>query len=141
MHLDFDTDKLKNRKKIRGSFRYGNGDNYIETSSGIRYRGNLSLSFAKKSFDLEFWTDAEFEESQEFKFGNMRTDDNWILDAMFNEPLQLRSYVATNLWSTIHKPYYAKFEPNAKNGFSVEYVEVFKNNTYYGIIFSRFLTL
>ena len=63
----------------------------------------------------------------------MRSDDDWILDGMYNEPLRLRSHIATNLWTKIHEPYYSEKEPKAKSGFEVKFVEVFKNNEYFGI--------
>jgi penicillin-binding protein 1C len=52
---------------------------------------------------------------------------------MFNEPLRLRSSIAANLWTQIHQPYYKNKEPEAKSGFGVKYVGVFKNNEYYGV--------
>ncbi|WP_366841162.1 CotH kinase family protein [Lacinutrix sp.] len=47
---------------------------------------------SKKSFDLEFWADLVSKEKKDIKFKGMRSDDDWILDAMYNEPLRLRSY-------------------------------------------------
>ncbi|WP_430928740.1 CotH kinase family protein [Polaribacter marinivivus] len=37
----------------------------------MRYRGNLSLSFSKKSFDLEFWNDKISKQSKDVKFEGM----------------------------------------------------------------------
>ena len=133
IHLTFNDSVVNSKYKIPGYFTYFEDNKYVKTSMGLRHRGNLSLSFAKKSFDLEFWEDSTNRQSKDLKFKELRSDDDWILDAMFNEPLRLRSYIATNLWSKIHKPYYLEKEPNAKSGFDVKYVEVFKNNEYYGI--------
>lgn len=133
IHLSMDEAGLNSSDKIAGKFSYYDTEQYLESSIGIRHRGNLSLSFAKKSFDLELWKDATTKESVDAQFLNMRSDDDWILDAMFNEPLRLRSFVATNIWNDIHQPYYALQEPKAKSGFDAAYVEVFKNDSYYGI--------
>lgn len=133
IHIKMDTSEINNNTKIPGSFTYFNNHDYIESTMGVRYRGNLSLSFPKKSFDLEFWTDSTSKEKKDIKFKGMRSDDDWILDGMFNEPLRLRSHISTNLWTKIHEPYYILKEPKAKSGFEVKYVEVFKNNKYYGI--------
>lgn len=133
INISVDDKSLNNNKKIAGHFTYFDNNKYLEHAIGIRYRGNLSLSFPKKSLDLEFWNDATLQESIDVQFGDMRNDDDWILDAMYNEPLRLRSYVATNLWTEIHKPYYADKAPKAKSGFDVNYVEVFKNNQYWGL--------
>ncbi|QNM85114.1 CotH kinase family protein [Polaribacter pectinis] len=133
VHLTVDTSKMDNVFKIPAYFTFFDNRKYVKTTTGVRYRGNLSLSFAKKSFDLEFWSDSINREKKDVKLGNLRSDDDWILDGMFNEPLRLRSFVVTNLWEKIHKPYYLKNEPKAKSGFGVKFVEVFKNNEYYGI--------
>ncbi|QTE24328.1 CotH kinase family protein [Polaribacter cellanae] len=133
VHLKVNTSKMGNVFKLPFNFSFFNDKNYIESTGGVRYRGNLSLSFPKKSFDLEFWKDSITREKKDVKLAGLRSDDDWILDGLFNEPLRLRSYVATNLWHKIHKPYYLKKEPKAKSTFRAKFVEVFKNNTYYGI--------
>jgi len=133
IHIKIDTLKINSDAKIAGHFTYFNNQQFIESTIGVRHRGNLSLGFPKKSYDLEFWTDTISKEKKDVKFKGMRSDDDWILDGMYNEPLRLRSHVATNLWTKIHKPYYAQKEPKAKSGFEVKYVEVFRNNKYFGI--------
>ncbi|WP_452219660.1 CotH kinase family protein [Lacinutrix salivirga] len=133
VHITIDTSTINNDVKKPGYFTFYNNKEYIESVMGVRHRGNLSLTFPKKSFDLEFWTDSVSKQNKDVKFLNMRSDDDWILDGMYNEPLRLRSYIATKLWTKIHTPYYAAKEPKAKSGFDIAYVEVFKNNTYYGL--------
>ncbi len=131
--LRIDTFHLKNYKKRPGTLIYFRNGTYLKQTLGARYRGNLSLSFPKKSFDLEFWKDSISKQKTDVSFKEMRTDDDWILDAMYNEPLRLRSYVASNLWLAIHEPYYKKKEPQAKSGFEVLYVDLFLNGNYHGI--------
>ncbi|MFD1063491.1 CotH kinase family protein [Winogradskyella litorisediminis] len=133
IHISMNDAQINSRKKIEGKFSYYDDKQFVESVMGVRHRGNLSLSFDKKSFDLELWKDATTQESVDAQFLHMRSDDDWILDAMFNEPIRLRSFVATNLWNETHKPYYLGKEPEAKSGFDVAYVEVFKNNKYYGL--------
>ena len=57
---------------------------------GIRQRGNLSLRFPKKSYDIEFWNDTISKEKKDLKFEGLRDDDDLILDALYNEPLKVR---------------------------------------------------
>lgn len=133
VHITVDTSKINSDYKIAAKFSFYSNKEFVESTIGVRHRGNLSLSFAKKSFDLEFWKDAVSKQSKDVKFRGMRNDDDWILDAMYNEPLHLRSHIAAKLWNKIHKPYYLDKEPKAKSGFEVQFVEVFKNNQYYGI--------
>ncbi|MDO6598132.1 CotH kinase family protein [Oceanihabitans sp. 2_MG-2023] len=133
VHITIDTTTINNQYKRPGYFTLFSDTEYIKSTIGVRHRGNLSLSFPKKSFDIEFWTDSISKQKKDVKFKGMRSDDDWILDGLYNEPLRLRSYISTKLWNKIHSPYYAKKEPNAKSGFDVEFVEVFKNNSYYGL--------
>jgi hypothetical protein len=69
----------------------------------------------------------------DMKFGQLREDDDWILDALYNEPLRLRSYTANKLWKQIQVPYYVNYEPKAKPGADVMYVEMFLNGVYNGL--------
>ncbi|WP_452223173.1 CotH kinase family protein [Lacinutrix chionoecetis] len=133
IHITINSAAMDNESKIPGYFSFFNANEFIESTMGVRHRGNLSLTFPKKSFDLEFWTDSISKEKKDVKFKGMRNDDDWILDGLYNEPLRLRSTLSTNIWNKIHQPYYAEKEPKAKSGFEVEYVEVFKNNEYYGL--------
>ena len=133
IHIKLDSDKLTRDSRIVGHFTYFNNHDYIENIMGVRQRGNLSLGFPKKSYDIEFSTDSTLNENKDLKFKGMRSDDDWILDGMYNEPLRLRSHISTNLWTTIHTPYYAEKEPKAKSGFEVKYVELFRNNEYFGV--------
>jgi hypothetical protein len=133
IHLTVNISEIEGNFKIPGYFTFFNDKKYFRSTTGMRYRGNLSMSFAKKSFDLELWKDSISREKNDINIKGLRSDEDLILDAMYNEPLRLRSFVAANLWTEIHKPYYAKKEPKAKSGFRVKFVEVFQNNEYYGL--------
>ena len=87
----------------------------------------------KKTYDLEFWNDEIGADTKNVQFGELRLDDDWILDALYNEPLRLRSYVANKIWLQMHTPNYLSEEPNAKAGANVKYVEMFVNHQYNGI--------
>jgi hypothetical protein len=100
---------------------------------GIEVRGSFSQSFPKKSYELSFWSDKTGKESRDVRFLQMRTDNKWNLQAMYNEPLRLRSKVSNELWQDIHQIYYKDKEPDAKNGIDMAYVEVFINNHYKGL--------
>lgn len=124
---------VKDNIKTLGLFTYFNGEKHIKNHIGIEHRGNLSLSFPKKSYDLEFWGDTINKTSVDVKFKGLRSDDDWILDGLFNEPLRIRSSLAAKLWLEIHQPSYLESEPKAKSGFDIDYVEVFKNDEYIGV--------
>ncbi len=100
---------------------------------GIELRGGSSQSFPKKSYDLELWEDETGTENNNIPLLNMRDDDDWILLAMYNEPLRIRNVINHSLWRKIHTPYYIDQEDEAMSGIKTQYVEVAVNNEYVGI--------
>ncbi len=120
--------------KVSAYLTYSDNTGIVLSSNiGIEYRGGWSQNFPKKSLDLEFWEDETGEKTIDVKFGNLRRDDDWILDALYNEPLRINSYTAHKLWLEIHTLYYAGKAPKAKAGADVSYVELFLNGQYQGI--------
>ena len=119
--------------KILASLIYTDDQQTINSNIGIELRGGFSQSYPKKTYDLEFWEDENGDETIDFQIGGLREDDDWILDALYNEPIRLRSYVASKLWKEMHSPYYINEEEEAKSGADVMYVELFLNGLYNGI--------
>jgi hypothetical protein len=107
--------------------------NITESSIGIEYRGGWSQTLPKKSLRIEFWKDGLGEDTENFSLLGMRSDDDWNLQAMYNEPLRLRSMLNFELWRKIDTLYYLQDEPQAINGVHQQYVEVFINNGYSGL--------
>ena len=126
-------DSIKDEIKIPGNFTYFNNDTLINSLIGVELRGNISLSFPKKNYDIETWADTVSKKSIDVKFKGLRNDDDWILDGLYNEPLRIRSVFSSKLWEDIHKPYYAIKEPKARSIVKMKYVEVFKNDNYLGV--------
>ncbi len=124
---------ISSQNKIPAQFLYADENQILIATIGIEFRGNISQSYDKKSYDIEFWEDADTETSVYVQFGNLRSDDDWVLDGLYNEPLRLRSHVSSELWLDIHQPYYAQQEPNAQSGAGGFYVELFLNGKYSGI--------
>lgn len=115
------------------TFSYVDDEQELQASIGIRHRGSYSLRFPKKSFDMEFWENTESQKSTDVTFGDLREDDDWVLDALYNEPMRVNSYVAHKLWLDMHSPYYQQDEPEAKSGADVMYAEVFYDGGYHGL--------
>lgn len=105
----------------------------IESNIGIELRGGFSQSFPKKSFRIEFWKDSIGLENTDISLLGMRKDDDWNLQAMYNEPLRLRNKTNHKLWKLMHTCYYSDIEPKAVNGIEMEYADVFLNGSYNGI--------
>ena len=131
IHTD---ESIMNEPKVPGTFIYTGVDGEIISSNiGIEIRGGFSQSFPKKTFDIEFWNDPSGEETIDVQFGDLREDDDWILDAMYNEPLRINSYLAHKLWVEMNQLYYQDDEPKARAGADVMYVELTLNDDYQGI--------
>jgi len=109
-----------------------NGD-FIENAIGIEYRGGWTQSLPKKSLRIEFWNDMVGDDTKNITLLGMRSDDDWNIQAMYNEPLRIRSKANYDLWGKIDKLYYSEDEPEAINGVRQEYVELFINDKYSGI--------
>ncbi|MCT4591418.1 MAG: CotH kinase family protein [Carboxylicivirga sp.] len=105
----------------------------VESSIGIEYRGGWTQSLPKKSYRLEFWNDNQGDETKSISLLGMRDDDDWNLQALYNEPLRLRSKVNFELWRKINELSYKDEEPKAINGIHQVYVELFFNEQYRGI--------
>ncbi len=107
--------------------------NFIENAIGIEYRGSWTQTLPKKSLRIEFWEDPSGDDTEDFSLLGMREDDDWNIQAMYNEPLRLRSKIGYELWAKMDQLYYLEDEPEAKNTVRQEYVELFINNDYRGI--------
>ncbi len=106
---------------------------YLESDLGIELRGGWAQQHPKKSYRIEFWKDSSGNETRDFCLLGMRCDDDWNIQAMYNEPLRLRSKSNYKLWRKMNALYYANDEPEAINGVHQKYVELFLNNQYHGL--------
>lgn len=100
---------------------------------GIEYRGGWSQNYPKKSFRIEFLKDTITRKTRNVSLLDMRSDDDWNLQGMYNEPLRLRSKVCFDLWKMIHILHYKSQEPEAVNGIEMKYAELFLNGSYQGV--------
>jgi len=120
--------------KVPATLTYTDSSGLVLSSFiGIEYRGGWSQTLPKKNYDIEFWKDVTGRETVDVQFGNMRSDDDWILDALYNEPVRINSYTAHKLWLDVHTLYYANKSPKARSGADVAFAELFLNGQYQGI--------
>ena len=97
-----------------------------------KIRGASSASRPKKSYAIKLY-DADGN-SLDYSFFGLRSDNNWILDAMYIDGACMRNRVGTDLWNDFAvKPYYAAKEKKALTGTRGRFVEVFMNGTYHGL--------
>jgi len=110
--------------------QYTHNDTVLDLVAGIELRGNSALRYPKKSYDLEFRNPKNTEESIDVQLEDMREDDDWILNSIYNEPLRLRSRFSNALWLQMRK----NLEKlKAAAGIDLRYAEVFLDNNYQGI--------
>lgn len=127
-------EEIIDEPKVPATFTYTGVDGEVISSNiGIEIRGGFSQDLPKKTYDIEFWDDPTGNETLDVQFGELREDDDWILDAMYNEPLRLNSFITHKIWLDMNELYYADQEEDAKSGADVMYAEVYLNNEYQGI--------
>lgn len=130
----FANQEIPDEPKVPATLAYIDNDGEEVTKYiGIEVRGGFSQTYPKKTFDIEFWTDGIGSDTEDVQFGSLRSDDDWVLDALYNEPLRINSYLSHKLWLQMQSPYYQSDEPNAKSGADVMFVTVNLNGVYQGI--------
>ena len=120
-------------KKNPANLSYADPNYNLESPIGIELRGNTALTYPKKSYDLELKDEDAPSKTIDANFSEMRDDDDWHLNSLYNQPLKLRSFFSTKLWLNVNTLNYAAKEPDAKPGHDVEFVELFLNDTYQGL--------
>jgi len=63
----------------------------------------------------------------------LRTDNSWILDAMYIDQARMRNRVCTDIWNSFNNVPYVASEPAAINGTRGYMSEVILNNKYWGV--------
>lgn len=100
-------------------------------SIGIKVRGKTSAGFPKKSYSIEFVDSTNTE--TDVQLMDMRSDDDWILDAMYIDHARMRNRLCTDIWNAYNRiPHYDQ-EPTAINGTRGTFVEVMLNGKYNGL--------
>jgi len=101
--------------------------------SEFKTRGYFAANQIKKSYAIKL-KDTDGITATHRSFFNLRDDNNWILDAMYNDPARMKNRLSTDFWLDFSTPpYYASQEPNMVNGTRGHFVEVFLNDSYNGL--------
>ena len=99
----------------------------------VRHRGGISMGYPKKNYAINLQDSLALDKTDRSFFG-LRSDNNWILDAMYIDPGRMRNRVSTDLWNDFARmPYWADREPEMINGTRGRFVEVFLNDAYQGL--------
>jgi hypothetical protein len=108
------------------------GSNFLEISnSEIKLRGASSRQYPKKSYGVKLRTTSG--SSNDVPLLGLRSDQNWILDAMYVDKARMRNRLCTDIWNSINNVPHIEAEPEALNGTRGYFVEVFINKEYRGL--------
>lgn len=105
------------------------GSNILEA----HIRGNTSRTYPKKGYKLTLKTQnkkGEVVPDKKSLFG-LRTDDEWILNAMYSDSSKIRDKLSVDLWNGYGSR--VSEYPDAKFASDLVYVEVFFNQEYWGL--------
>ena len=127
------TGTIPNEPKRYTLFEYAHGDHSVTSHGGIEIRGASALSFPKKSYDIELHHEPTGTENRDEAFLGMRSDDDWVLDALYNEPARINAVAAHKLWLRMHDLAWAPQDDRAEAGADLDFVEVFLNGDYLGL--------
>jgi hypothetical protein len=99
---------------------------------GIEIRGAGAQRYDKKSYSFKL-QDKTTGEDVEAKLLGLRSDQSWILDAMWLDCAKMRNRVCFDLWNDFHSVYYLDKEPKAISGTHGYPVEMFLDGQYHGL--------
>lgn len=129
--LDNNSDNKSNPigdRDERGEMRFITCEGEMSSDTFIHIRGGSSRSFPKVSYKLSLID--ENDEQNKLKLLNMRSDDDWILLAMYTDESKIRDKLSYDLWGEFAA------ESNAygiHNGAQLDYIELILNGRYWGI--------
>jgi len=103
----------------------------FSTSAGIEIRGASSMRYSKLSYGIELWRNRS---EKDYKTGllDMRSSEDWILDAMYIDDLRMRNKLSFDIWKSINQAD-AAHDDNNYQGINCRFVELLINNEYQGV--------
>lgn len=111
----------------------GNEDVKQNIASTIQIRGGHSKSLAKTSYKIEFFKTTNYIEKENYSLANLRSDDDWILDAMFIDPMRMRNRVSFDVWFKMVNTSDYLYSSKSTNGIHGAYTLLMVNNKCLGL--------
>ena len=106
----------------------------LPLTSRTKWRGNTTVRYEreKRNYRIKFVDDEGNKVDMKF-FPDLRSDNNWLLDAGQVDNARIRNKAGMDLWMDMVCPmWYADREPKAINGARSHIVEVFLDGNYHG---------
>lgn len=92
---------------------------------GIELRGASSQFNPKKSYGFSFLQNNNIKDKVSKSILRCKKNENWILDAVYNDPSKLRNKLSFEIWKTMN--------PTEHQAIESQFVEVYINNSYQGL--------
>ncbi len=101
-----------------------------KSAGKIHTRGGTSAKYDKHSFKFSLYHDITCNDQNHLALCGMRRDEDWILNAMYQEETKVRDMLAYNLWEEIGADHYGD---GTVLGTRMQYVEVILGGKYWGL--------
>ena len=122
LSTEFVQENGENNGTMRVYNQYSQSSPYQEGKCRFRLRGASSLNFPKSSYKVTFT-------EKDYSLLGMREDDDWILNALYDDEGLVHNKISYELWKQIAQSNNIPYD----EGISMEYVEVFVDNEYKGV--------
>ncbi len=131
--LDIKTGKIKRKYSQSKLCLLEKGEKAFFSFARLKIRGTTSRKFPKKSYNIELWKDEQGSDTEKKSLLGMRSDDDWILDGMWNEPIRIRDFTSQSIWLEIGRV--QDKSTDAKIGIARKYCDFFLNGKYKGLYY------
>jgi hypothetical protein len=133
LKVSFDGEITSGMNYVNGSMELTDTDGaVVRLSAKFKTRGATASQYmCKPSLNMKLRTPDYTEEADSSLLG-MRSCSSWILDAMVIDRICMRNRVAFDIWNEFSRlPYETQF--GGRNGTEGRFLELYINDTYYGI--------
>ncbi len=96
----------------------------------FRIRGNSSVQYDKKAMRLEFFKDPTLTVQKNLSMCGLRRDDDWILNAIFQDESKIRDMLLYDVWEDIGAD---AFHDGTYCGSRMRYIELIFAGQYWGL--------
>ncbi len=96
----------------------------------VHMRGNTSSAYEKKSMKFSLYKDIDCADQKNLSMCGLRRDDDWVLNAMYQEETKVRDMLAYSLWEDIGADHYGD---GTVCGTRMRYVELILGGKYWGL--------
>lgn len=116
---------------IDADYQAHNGVFLVNSNSSIKLHGSSSIYYPKHSVQVS--TADTSNNDLNVSLLGLRSDQNWILDAMYVDQSRMRNRLCTDIWNSFNNVPYIASQPSAFNGTRGYLVEAVFNDEYQGV--------